>query len=127
MQLHFNQKPTRFWSKFLKIELENESNSHEQRISLARENIIMKRSRANQKINKNRRLVEFQIGDLVLVKALRTSNSKENKIAKFFNVFEGPYRIKQKFGPTTYLLQNTDDDSERGKFHVNNLKLYHVN
>ena len=96
----------------------------EQRISLARERIKTKRSRANDIINKNRKIVEFKIGGSVLVKALRTSNSKKNKIDKFSDVYEGPYVIEPKNGHSMYLFKNLGDQSDRGKFHVNNLKPY---
>ena len=80
---------------------------------------------ANKKINKNRKLEELKVSDLVLVKALRKSEAAENKIAKFFDVYEGPYRINKKFGLLTYFLENMDK-TERGKFHFNNLKRSHV-
>lgn len=41
----------------------------------------------------------------------------KKKIAKFFNVFEGPYRIKKQIGLNTYILKNHHDDEERGMFH----------
>lgn len=124
MELHFNKKPTRFWSKILKNDFQKIPENHERQIFLARERIISKRKKANEKINKRRKLIQFQIGDLVLVKALRLSNPKENKIAKFFNIFEGPCEIIGKYGPTTYLLQDVDSGKSRGKFHVNNLRRY---
>ena len=62
----------------------------------------------------------------MLVKALRVSNSNQNKIAKFFDIYEGPYKVKKKYGPTTYLLEDINTGIERGKFHVNNMKKYHV-
>ena len=83
-----------------------------------------KEKKANENINKNHKLIQFIPGDLVLVKALRVPNAKQNEIAKFFDLYEGPFKIEQKFGPTTYLLQDVDVDVERGKFHVNNLKRY---
>ena len=61
IKLHFNTKPSRFWSKIFKGEFTKNSQTQEQQISLARERIISKRKKANENINKRRKLVQLEL------------------------------------------------------------------
>lgn len=121
LELHKNQKPSRFWFKFFPPR--DDTFSHEFKISLAKDRIFSKRKKNNDKINATRKLLSFKEDDLVLVKTAPQSSAEKNQIASFFNVYEGPYVIKKKLNPTTYEL-NHMDSKYKGMFHVNDLKQY---
>lgn len=59
----------------------------------------------------------------MLVKANNVSDREQGKIANFFAIYEGPYRIVKKVGEATYSL-NSLTAKERGRFHVCLLKRY---
>lgn len=122
IELHKGIKPERFWQKY--FSLQNEQKSREKLLFLAKERIANKRYSRNSKINSTRKLLEFSVGDLVLLKSAPISSSVDNTIACFFDIYEGPYTITKKFGITSYMLKYIDSEKERGMFHVNDLKPY---
>ena len=122
IELHLNEKPTRIWTKWIKIE--NTEETVEQRIYLARRKQEKKLMRRAAKLNNRASHKTFKEGDLVLVKANNVSNIEKNKIAKFFCVYEGPYTVTKIISLDTYLLSNSNG-TLRGKFHLDNLKIYY--
>lgn len=83
------------------------------------------RDRANKKINEQRKLTEFEEGDLVLIRMFYPSDSAQGVISKFFELYQGPYKVKRRIGDATYLLSDPKDEKkERGKFNVRTLKKY---
>ena len=58
-----------------------------------------------------------------MIKALPQSVASDKKIARFFNVYKGPYSVERAVNTVTYLVVDTHG-KERGKFHVSNLKPY---
>ena len=78
--------------------MENEKNPHEKLIFLAKERIARERERRNKKVNDSRRLFEFAVDDKVLLKSAPISSALNNTIASFFDVYEGPYEAKKKYG-----------------------------
>ena len=89
--------------------------AREQKLSLAAKRIRRKAHLRSEK-SKSKNPNKYRVGDLVLVKALNISNTVAKIIAKFMSIYEGPYCIKKQIGPSTYLLTNIDDFSERGVF-----------
>ena len=102
---------------------ENNIITKEKRISLACEQAhCIAKSRAAKKNKKSH--FKLNIGVKVLVKALNVSDTENGRIAKFFDIFEGPYEIVNKVGLDTYTLIDINTNKQRGKFHINNLKPY---
>ena len=99
---------------------------YKQKIYLARETMHKKLRARADKANVNKKHFMFNVNDVVLVKAQNVPDSFNNQIAKFFYVYEGPYKIKEKIGLDTYLISDIESDRIRGKFHINNLKPYFV-
>ena len=120
--MHLNKKPTRFWEKYLQP---SDDISYERKLFLAEERIRNKGKKRNDKINKQHKEIKYNIGDLVLVKALNVSNKLKKLFSKFMSVFEGPYQIKEKFN-ATYSLIHSKTLIDRGKFHTSLLKKYHA-
>lgn len=121
LELHTNKKPERLWEKWINIQDDGEK-SHERKIFLAQENIRRKAEKRKQRADINLVHLQLKEGEEVLIKANNVSDSL-NKIAKFFEIYEGPYQVTKKIGEATYLL-HAANGKERGRFHVSLLKRY---
>ena len=76
--------------------------------------------RHNAKVQSTR----FKPLEWVLIRAEPVSNKSEEKIRKFFHLFEGPYQVKERKGVDTYVL-SFPNGKIRGIFHKTNLRPYH--
>ena len=77
-------------------------------------------------INQINKITEFDIGDKVLIRAVKLSDATQNIIGKFWALYEGPYTIIQKVGNATYKLQDESSNGTiRGIFNTRQLKKYH--
>lgn len=121
-ELHKNLKPERFWEEYLPYKKPNVP--YEQKLFLAKDRIFKKRKHQNEKINKNRRLIEFSVGDLVLVKAAPISSAEDNTMKSLFHVYEGPYKVEKKINNTTYIISTLIDNTIKGQYHVDDLRRY---
>ncbi|VEN36010.1 unnamed protein product [Callosobruchus maculatus] len=90
---------------------------------LAREKLLSKAERRIEKHNSKNNLVEFQEGEMVLVRNHKLSSAEDHTIRKFFLLFSGPYRISGKAGPNCYTLVDAEGN-ELSKQNVINLKRY---
>lgn len=73
----------------------------------------------------NKKIRIFHIGDLVLLKANRTSNADSGEISKFCLLYDGPYIVAGQKYPNVYLLKDPSDGRELGTYNTENLKLFH--
>lgn len=125
-ELHLGEKPTRVWAKYFTVPTdERKSLSSEEKLMMARERIRKKGLKRAEAFNRAHNLYEFQEGDLVVVKANRVSKKPEKKIAKFLNVYEGPYRLAKKIGKSTFLLKHVDSEIKRGIFNSLDFQKYY--
>ena len=125
MELQLNIKPSRIWQNWIKVPAKTPEVPYERKIYLARETMHKKlRTRADRK-NAQKTHFQFKINDLVLVRALNVSDIANNRISKFFHVYEGPYIVKEILGSGTYLLYDEKRNVTRGKFHITHLKPYY--
>lgn len=69
--------------------------------------------------------MNFELGDLVLLKANRMSSAVNAETKKFLLLYEGPYKVKRKVSFDTYLLESPDTRVERGTFHASHIKKYY--
>ena len=58
---------------------------------------------------KNISKVKLNAGDLVLLRVPHLSNAEQNKIYKFFHIFEGPYIINKQIGENAFELSLPED------------------
>lgn len=79
-----------------------------------------RKKRHDQKIKSS----PFKLDDLVLVKTHKLSNQIEKKINKFFQLYEGPYKIKKIKSVNAYVLVHPDDDTPKGTYNIIHLKHY---
>jgi hypothetical protein len=124
-EAQFGKKPDREWTKYINKEIVTDQPIvTSQQIHLR---IKQKRERQAEKLNRSRNLVEFKLGDLVMIKACRMSDAYNKIIAKFCDIYEGPYKICERVSPATYKVAYTESDKGvRGIFNVRQIKKYHV-
>ena len=102
---------------------ENYKVDHEYLITFARENIIknFEMRKKQQKISN----IELRVNDLVLLRVRHLSNALDKVTKKFFNLYEGPYRISKVVGKNAFVLVDKDDPlKEKVVYNRVNLKKY---
>ena len=78
------------------------------------------------KANLKRSDVEFEVSDLVWVKAHYQSSKVNYFAAKLAPSWIGPYRVEEKISPLVYRLRDTRDNSLcKACHHISNLKRYY--
>jgi hypothetical protein len=87
--------------------------------------IKQKRERHAEKANRNQKITGFNVGDLVMVRACRTSDAQQKVMSKFCDIYEGPYRVVKKISLSTYQLEHLHRQEMRGIFNTRQLKAYH--
>lgn len=95
----------------------------ERAIERARERM---RRRAEQRLRQQKpRPIQFDVGSLVLVKALRQSDAEKKISGKLSMVYKGPYVIRKRMGEGVYKVQLMEGNAEVKVFNVTNLIPYY--
>lgn len=91
-------------------------------VEIAHNNLLTKAQKRQDRHNRANKLVQFKVGDKVLVRAHPQSSSENREIHKFFLLFKGPGTVTAVRGPNSYDV--TDDSTSRslGVQNVYNLK-----
>ncbi|CAB0029050.1 unnamed protein product [Trichogramma brassicae] len=124
LELQTGQKPERFWTKY--VPTEPETKTYEQICDEARANIQKKGQARAEKWNNEHKTTSLDIGNLVLVKALRVPSGPAQRVAKLLSLYEGPYEIDHKRAEATYDLKNPRTGKIRGTYHISNIRPYFV-
>jgi hypothetical protein len=124
-QLQHGRKPELEVKQLIKPPLlNNDPISIEDLYVIARKRMQYK-AEARQKIaNSKGILFHFKPGDFVLIKSHRLSSAQNKEIAKFFLVYEGPYKVLKSIGPSTYSISKIDNDIQFAVHNIKNLKPY---
>lgn len=69
---------------------------------------------------------QYREEDKVLVKAHNLSDKYSKQTPKFMAVFEGPYLIAKVIRNGTYVIKDPSNGKDRGMFHTNDIRAYHV-
>lgn len=97
---------------------------HYQQLTLAQEVQLSKAESRKKRQSERLNPTLFKVGDLVLVRTHRLSNQIDKKIAKFFLLYDGPFKIKSIKTVNAYELVHPDDDTPKGTHNTIHLKLY---
>ena len=95
IELHFNRKPTRFWTTLFNFE--KPGPSIEQKLEPTAKKIRKKGNHGADKHANKHKFTRFEIGDHVLIKANRVSDKDQKIIAKFLSIWEEPYELAEKY------------------------------
>ena len=110
-EAHLGKRPTRAWEKWLDKEIIDIKGSSNINLFVK---IKEKREKYAKRINDNKKITKFAIGDKV-----HQSDAAMKKIDKVFELYAGPYKINRVFGDATYELVDCDNSNRiRGKFNV---------
>lgn len=107
-------------------EVENTLIDREEALQAVKAHLAKAQSRMKKLADKNRKEVEFQVGDLVLVKLqpyrqLSVASRFHNKLClKFF----GPYKIIEKFSKVAYKSELSEGSRIHNSFHISKLKKF---
>lgn len=123
-ELQLQEKSQRPWNKILHINNELTTEQKTQQLRLARERIEKIGKTRATKFNTLHKTTTFNTGDKVMLRANNVSSAKTKQIAKFFDVYEGPYTIKKIIRNNTYVLIDEDTQRERGIFNSTLLRPY---
>ncbi|KAF9797030.1 hypothetical protein SFRURICE_006905 [Spodoptera frugiperda] len=61
---------------------------------------------------------DYKVGDLVLLKTQGSNDTIKGQTPKFIPRRDGPYRIQEVIGSTTYALERINDGVSLGRYHV---------
>lgn len=73
---------------------------------------------------KRKKNIVFKKGDLVLIRALRVSDIKNNICSKLLPALEGPFIVASENNINSYVLKYLDNERVRGIFHINDVFEY---
>jgi hypothetical protein len=119
-EIHFGHKPKNRFPDGLTFPEDSE---------IGRENLILfatcqlRKAGLKRKRNQNKTHSNFHVGDLVLLRTPRVSDTKLGLFHKFFHLFSGPFRISSSVGPNAFALQK-EDGSNAGTFNAYSLIPY---
>lgn len=100
----------------------------EQITEKAKANLLKSSKRRQAKFVLYKRLIQFQIGDLVKIKNINKSDARQKLIKKFQPIYEGPYVRVVAVVPyqNVYVLVDPKTNKVRGKFNAIHLTKYYL-
>lgn len=88
---------------------------------IAKENIIISKTRSKMQYDKSANAVDFNVGDKIL---LRDEQCKRGLSKKLCSIWLGPYIVLKKHSDVNYTIKT---DKREIRVHANRLKLFHEN
>lgn len=71
------------------------------------------------------RNLDLEIGSKVFVKKLRVSNLEAKVAAKFVNIYEGPYKVVNRKGRNTYVIDVKDKCHNNSTYNICDIAPYY--
>lgn len=124
MELQTGMKPTWFWSDWINLPPRVDL-PYAEKIALVYTHIKSKGETRATRVNANKKLRRYQLGDRVLVFACHFSNASSQVMAKFVSLYEGPYVVCDVYNECTYRNVYPKTNKIRGTFHSTELRPYH--
>lgn len=125
MELETGNKPERVWSSVIKsMPNANLPVPRQQKEKIAGDRMVTSACKRAERYNTSHRLVEFQVGERVLLKSNPVGRSIDNTATKFFRLFDGPYLLSEKVGKNTFIVLDEHRNKRLGKFHASSFRKY---
>ncbi|CAB0030504.1 unnamed protein product [Trichogramma brassicae] len=106
MEIHLGKRPTRFWENYINIPTEINKKLVKNDLMLVAERIRNKREKYAMRENARHKIVNYRVGDRVLVRNEKLSKANTHVISKFLALYEGPYIITKIYSGVTFELIN---------------------
>lgn len=90
------------------------------------QHVIREQDRRKKYADTKRRPEVFSEGEKVLLRTHMLSNAKKGLSAKFAPKRDGPYLVKEKISPTTFILTTLDSREDIGRYHARDLTAFHA-
>lgn len=94
-------------------------------IRLIKENVERAQTKQKRYYDQKRKQTNFQVGDVVWVRAHPLSKADDGFMAKLSAKWKGPAKIEKCLGPVNYVVSFLDDPTHVDTFHVQNFKPCH--
>jgi hypothetical protein len=94
---------------------------------IVRKNLVDNAAKRQRFYNLNKRLVQYELGDLVKLKRMVQSNLLKKQIKKFSLLYEGPYVVAAAPYNNTYTLVDPNTREIKGNYSAIHLARFYVN
>lgn len=126
-ELDTGKKPVRFWRRYINIPAtQNLPVPYECINRITKDRIIRKGRVRADRFDRQHKLQTFEKGETILLKANPVASSVENKMAKFYRLFVGPYVLGRRLGRHTFMVLDTERNRVVGKYHASSFRKYYV-
>lgn len=126
VELESGQRPTRVWSNILKsLSTANMPLPDHLKNAEAKARIEKATRNRAEKFTQSHKMVVFEVGEKVLLKANPVGKSSDNTAKKFFRLFDGPYTLSEKVGKNTFIVFDNNKNKTVGKFHSSAFRKYY--
>jgi hypothetical protein len=128
IELHSEVKPKRMWDGHI-TRLPSSSVPVPAHIKHKNAGEKIKRSAEQRahRFNEQHRLVRFEPGERVLIRAANVGKSEENTAKKFFPLYRGPFLLKEQVGKNTFLVYDEENQKNLGNYHASQIRKYYKN
>jgi hypothetical protein len=125
IELHSGSKPNRMWDGIItRLSSYNMPVPVHVKCQDAEEKIRRTAGQRAQKFNEWHKLVRFEVGERVLIRAANVGKAEDNTAKKFFPLYRGPFTLKERVGKNTFLVYNPLNNKVLGKYHGAQLRKY---
>lgn len=122
-ELMFGERTERMFEKWLQFPT-REVLDKQQVIKMAKRNLEISAEQRKRRHDGVIKPVEYNTGDLVLVRNHHLSSAFKGEIKKFFLLYSGPYKIIGQKMKNAYVLEDIESGNEHGTYNVIHLKPY---
>ena len=105
IELEEDRMPTRFWKNYINKPTNfNVPVPLSVKVEYAKQRIIARGNKRIERFNLTHKLQQFNVGEIVLLKANPVGKRSENTAKKFFRLYNGPYILSQRVGRHTFIV-----------------------
>lgn len=85
---------------------EKRVNNQSEIIDIVWKRLQSKSAIRNKQKDKNKKFIQYQVGQTVLIKEHKLSSTEDHEIPKFFLLYKGPYTVTQVFDNNTITVED---------------------
>ena len=93
---------------------------------IAKERLLSKAEQRKRRHDRNLTPIQYEVGQLVLIKNHDQSSALNKEIKKFFLLYDGPYEVSEEKMENAYVLVDLQTREIKGTYNVTQLKKYYL-